>query len=564
MANLIEIPIMNPLRFVGQTDKLASDITGTKYKAFNPSFNSRQFDDDFFVRSIKYYETKESFFQPYQQADIIRGLFYSQSTTTANHTIRLLDKFGNVFVPKSVTVTQQSGTFNGYKAYTFEFSLWDVPEGLYYVQIRYDFTASVYSYIIAEGIDVKRTHSKSVRFDYSNTYNDQDVIWFTSSFIFQLRLNGTLTKFTPSSDFTNYEDQPKNMKIVSGIPFRGFELALFKVPDWMADKVERMFINDTIRIDGKLWQRDNGAKLESKDTSLNPLKDYTIKLREAENKTSVVHNLNSAIMGDMPQTKYFWVEQMTMDSVVTTIRQGFEGKQNFLDYLNSNVHTNHGYWGEDAKNQLVFYPNEDYTIANTWVLTPVNVLKYGMKLEIDGAGDFEVDVVGPGGGGFYAVKWGGGIASTNKTTLPATPTVTNIANSWSATYKFNMYLYASDYISIADSATTINILSIDCDIPPSCTYFNPFYNANNCMRFLSNPFNFVTALALFDIQGFNLPTGEIDNMCRWIYDCLTRFSTSANIYLQSQIVPAPPSLNFDGMKRILSAIAKRVTNISTD
>lgn len=559
MSNIFQIPVLNPLRFVWQSDKLPSDASTAKYKAFNPQHNYRNFDDDFFARSLKFYETSERYLQPYQQCDIVRGQFAGSDGTAAHYTARLLDQYGNVVTSKTITLAQHSGAY-GY-IYTCEFSLWDVPEGIYCVQLRYDHTGS-YSYLPSEFIHVKQIHPKSVRFEYINSYTDQDLINFSDSFIYQLRVNGCITQFTPSSDFSTYEDQGKNMKMVSGIPIRQFELSLFQIPDWMADKIERLFINDTVRINGVLWCRDSGSKLEPKGEAINPLRDYTIKLRESENTISVTHNVNTKVLCDMPQTKYFWIERIMMESVYYTIRQGFNGKRNLLDYLNTSAFNDKGYWSEDAKGQLVFYANDDYTFTGNWVIDAVDLLKYGMKLELSGAGDIGIDVVATAGTQSYAAIWGGGAATVNKTALAATPTITTLSKTWAVSYNHDCYIYASDYISLNDNATNIKILSIDCDIAAGCTFFVPFTTASSCTSFKSNPFRFVTALNTFNIQGMNLDTWAINDMCRNIFDCLPKFATTASVYLNNQTPAAPPTKM--SMASILDAIKKRLTTFITD
>ena len=562
MANIFEIPKLNSLRAIWQSDVLPSDGTIVKYNAFNPQYNNVHFDDDFFCRSIRFFEQKVGYLQPYQQSDTIRYIFFGSDTTAANYTARLLDMNG-VAITKTITVSQQSGTYSGLKAYTLQFSLWDVPEGKYFLQLAYDHGASTFSYILHEPFHLKQVHSNTVRIDYRNSYNDQDVIYFSDTFKFQLRVKGNMSAVNPDSKFSTYEDQPLNNTMVSGIPYRNFELTIDKSPEWLADKVERIFLTDTLTIDGKLFSRENGAKLEPKRNEQYPLHFYGLKLREAENKLSNEYAMNTAVMGSMPQTKYFWVEQMTIAGTTTTIRQGFNGKRNFLDYLNSNQQVGNGYWGEDAKNQLVFYGNNDFTISSTWVLTPVNVLMYGMKLTLIGAGDLEIDVVSSASTQYYAAKWGGGITSTNKTALTASPTATNIAESWAVTYKRECYLYFSDYASIQDIATNVNILSIDCDIAPSCTYFNPFMNATGCTQFESNPFNYVVGLEYFDVQNMNMHTYAIDDLIRWIYEKLPNFDASCSCNLQSQQSLAPPTNGY-GMGILISTINDTITYLGTD
>lgn len=561
MANIFEIPKLNSLRAIWQSDVLPSDGAIVKYNAFNPQYNNVHFDDDFFCRSIRFFEQKVGYLQPYQQSDTISYIFFGSDTTAANYTARLLDMNG-VAITKTITVTQQSGTYSGMKAYTLQFSLWDVPEGKYFLQLAHK-VGSEYTYILHEPFHLKQVHSNTVRIDYRNSYNDQDVIYFSDTFKFQLRVKGNMSAVNPDSKFSTYEDQPLNNIMVSGIPYRNYEFILDKSPEWVADLLERVTLNDSTEYDGKLFSRENGAKLEPKRNEQYPLHFYGLKLREAENKLSNEYAMNTKALCDMPQTKYFWVERIMIDGTYITIRQGFNGKRNFLDYLNSNQKVGDGYWSEDAKGQLVFIANADYTFTGSWVIDAVDILKYGMKLTLIGDGDLEIDVVSSAGTHYYAVKWGGGITSTNKTALTASPTATNIAESWTATYKRECYLYFSDYASIEDVATNVNILSIDCDIAPSCTYFNPFMNATGCTQFESNPFNYVVGLEYLDLQNMNMHTYSIDDLIRWIYEKLPNFDASCSCNLQAQQSLAPPTNGY-GMGILISTINDTITYLGTD
>lgn len=565
MANIFEKPIITPFRTFWQSDKLPSDAASVKYKSFNPSFNSRLSDEDFYIRTVRHYQQEIGYLQPFQQSDIARDMFYSNDGTTARWTARLLDQYGNVVNGKTVTVSNNGGPYTGMYNYSVQFSLWDLPEGVYFLQYRYAHGGgSTYSYFLNEPFELRQVYEKTVRIDYKNSYNDQDIIYYSDSWEFQLRLHGVLTPLATDAQYSVYEDQPLNTTMVSGIPFRTHDLVLYDLPEWMADKVNRIMLHNTTKIEGKKWTREAAAKLERKQSETNPIVYHVLKLREAENTISAIHNANCITMCNMPQTKYFWCERIMIEGTYITVRQGFEGKRNFLDYLNTNQKVGSGYWAEDENKKLVFYANDDFTISAAWVIDAVDLLLYGMRLRLRGAGDIEMDVLASSGTQYYAAKWNGGVATVNKTALSATPTVTSIAESWSDSYDRYAYLYFSNYESIADVATNINVLSIECDIPPACTYFNPFMNATGCARFESNPFNFVTALELFDVQNMNFDTWAVDDLLRWIYDNLLRFDTSANVYLQAQQVPAIPSKNDRGINTIIAAIANRVSTLTTD
>ena len=199
MANIFEIPKLNSLRAIWQSDKLPSDAAITRYNAFNPQYNNVHFDDDFFCRSIRFFEQNVGYLQPYQQSDTISYIFFGSDTTAANYSARLLDMNG-VAVTKTITLTQQSGTYSGLKAYTTQFQLWDVPEGKYFFQLAHK-VGSEYTYILHEPFHLKQVHPNTVRIEYRNSYNDQDVIYFSDTFKFQLRVKGNISAVNPDSKF---------------------------------------------------------------------------------------------------------------------------------------------------------------------------------------------------------------------------------------------------------------------------------------------------------------------------------------------------------------------------
>lgn len=564
MASIFYKPILAPLRTFWQSDKLPSDSGTVNYKAFNPSFNyARQFDEDFAARSKRFFEEDYIYIRPCQQSDIIRDFFYGSDTTAAHYTARLLNSKGSVVVGKTITVTQRSGTYNGYKAYTVEFVTWDLPEGVYFLQYKHN-NGTENSYMICEPFNLKQIHENTVRIDYKNSYNDQDIVWFAASFEFQIRLKATITKVTPNAKFTTYDDQPNNSSMVSGIPQRDYEILFISIPEWENDKLDRIFISDSTKINGKAFTRESGSKLEPKSGSeLNPLKDYLLKLREADNTVSVSHNMKIKRLCDMPQTQYFWVERMMIEGTYTTVQHGFKGKRNFLDYLNTNQKVGDGYWSEDAGGKLAFYADDDYTFTGSWVIDEVDLLRYGLKFSLrPNTTDLQIDIAAPAGN-YYAVSWSDGTASTNKTSIATYPAVTPIVKTVSGTIPVDVFIYAKDLKYIQDNATTIDVLSIGGDLAPSMQYFQPFMNTPQIERIENDMFKYVTNILQFDLYGYNLDTYEVNNVLRMLFDNITHLNASANITLSAQTLFSPPSKD---MSSITAAIRKQLStgNLVTD
>jgi hypothetical protein len=559
-----------------QSDRLISNSADDYFKIFNPSYNNKEFGADFYFRALKYYEDKQGYIQPYQQSDIIYMQWLSTDSTLSGFQLaRILDEKGSAFTAKTVTVVKDTGTYSaniggtyttGLTLYYVRIQLYDVPEGRYFLQLRYG-TGTTHYNVITEPFHVKQIHQNTIAIDYTNSYNDQSMIFPSASYIPRLRVHGCITDPDSMAEFNVYEDQPMNAEMVSGIPYRLQEfiigLSAIGIPKHLEELINRITLFDTTSYDGKLFTREKGSKLEAKNTPGNPLSQYTLKLRERINTSTLEIGYMNVVLGDLPQTNYFWVERIQTATSYTNIRLGFKGKRNFLDYLNTNFYVLFGYWGEDANNKLVFTAYESYTIAGTWTLDAVDVLKYGIKFLLDGTGDLGFDLTAVSGSQFYAVNYGDG-TTVNKTALTNTPTITTISHTYAVNNLKEAFIYFSEARSISDNASTIKCRLIGGDLPSSMIYFIPFSSTQYVERFENNIFNYVVALVDFDIRAYNMNTYSINDMIRWIYDSLTRFSTSAIIYMNSQQVSAPPSKQDKGIASFIGAIINRVNTFVTD
>ena len=562
MANIFEIPLLNPLRAIWQSDKLNSDAGTVLYQAFNPSYNYRNIDSDWYYRTLKEYEQKQPYVQPFQQSDTIRVQWIGSNTSAHYDHIKLLDSNGS---DTGVSISLGSMVVGSNTLYTITLPLWNINEGKYFLSVYHHPASNDRTYIIFEPFYVKQVHIKTVRIDYYNSFNDQSVIYPTSAYIPQLRVHGCITDVTNDSKFNVYEDQPMNLEMVSGIPYRTFELTLGGskgIPQWYADIIERALLTDTLTIDGIAYTRAEGAKLEAKKEAGKPLNMYTIKLRERYNTATLdIVQKKSYIVGAMPQTDYFWIETMTINGLGYTIRKMFKGKRNFLDYLNATYLLTYGYWAEDYNNKLVFVLNSVTTSISTTELTTANTLAYGVRFRCVGTGDFEIDVSAPASSNFYAVAYSDGTASVNKTALATTPSATTIGASFAINKTRDIFIFTSNAKTYADISTNVTISEIDGDLPIGCTnfYFPSSLNTNT----IGNMFKYMTSLREFDLRYQKLSSSMIDSIIMNLYDARTRLHSTCSILLNGQTPSAPPS-NTQGINLFKTTIKSLITTLTTD
>ena len=561
MATYFEIPLASPLKPIWQNKKLPSD-TGTVFY-YNPStsFNTKWYDNTFFYDSLTSFDEKTSYCQKFQQSDTVRVQWLGEDTTLANYQYaRLLDVNGNVYTPKTVTVVQESGTWDSKKLYTVTMHLYDVPEGKYFLQLRWK-NNSAYIHCLFEPIYVKQIHPNTIRLDAYNSYNDQSIVYPSSSWIPQLRVEGRVDEITPDAKFNNYEDQPLNVEFISGVPFRNYELTLGAgvrgLPEWMADKINRFTLVTDLNIEGKAFARTVGSKIEGGGSAGLKLGHYKIKLREGVNTSTldvIAHATVSGgsttfdtIVGDMPQNKYFYIESMTIAGATVNVRMVFEGKRNFLDYLNATQQVGSGHWYEDENNKLVYlhYAN---TLATAFSLTAANTLKYCIRIRSYGAGDLNMDFTkGAIGTTVYYAIVDNKTLTTAATAFTGTISTTKTYSSGSGWN--DRYYCFSDVATFLDNASTGTMIrTISGDFAPAMTAFT-LNLALGLQRMENNMFRYVTALATFDINHQNLSTYDVDDLLRWLYDNRANLSGSCNITLTQTPAAAPSSalLQFKGL-----------------
>jgi hypothetical protein len=566
-AKIFILPLLNSLKSINQTDGLNSNNSAIVLNSLDPSFNYRGIDDDFYFKNLKYFEYKTPFAQQFQQSDTIFLQWLSEySDLSRFQYARFLDDRGNVFTPKMVTVVKETGTYSSeidgelltsLSLYSVTIKLYDMAEGNYFLQCRYYEGVNYYN-VIHEPISVKQIHENTVRIDYYNSYNDQSVIYPTSAYIPQIRVDGFVKILPPEAEFETYTDQPLDKELVSGIASRTYELFLNNIPDYLADKINRIMLCDIVTIDGFKYTREQGAKLEQiSGDDKSALSNYKLKLGERINTSTVNVGYSTLVLGDMPQTNYFWIERIRLSSYYN-IRLGFKGKRNFLDYLNATFLTANGYFAEDANNKLIFVPYSNYLPTGTWALDDVDVIKYGIRIEVAPSGGTVILSFSKGSIGstvYYAIMPGNGSSNVNKTAYTGA-----VNPSYTFTKGGEYFIYFSDCETLYNFYSSATMLSIGGDLPPSMNglYFN--YAASKLARMDNNMFNYVTSLANLYLVG-NINTFEINNIIRILYDSIPRLNASCNVYLNGQTPSAPPSNELLTLKAIVKSY---ITTLSTD
>jgi hypothetical protein len=179
---------------------------------------------------------------------------------------------------------------------TFE----DIEEGVYAIVLTAG-TGATLAQFISEKIYLKEDWPMTLLFEYTNNRNKQSTI-FNSGYSPSIRVEGWISDFEPVGKFATYEDQPADIQLLNGIPFRKYKLNIGindGVAPWVIDKINRIMLLTNTKIDGLAYTRNADAQFEKVDVPGWPMKYWALEIREAQNRDSVTLDINGELNSDL-------------------------------------------------------------------------------------------------------------------------------------------------------------------------------------------------------------------------------------------------------------------------
>jgi hypothetical protein len=275
-------------------------------------YNSRSMDNDWFTEQIKFWAHRKNYFQKWQPTDIISLQCITNGLGPVQ--VEILDASGKSLQTIVLDPVVTSALAAPREAYQCGIALTGLS-GIYYLLLTAG-TGGTTTKFISEGLHVKDNWPMTRLIEYRHNRNKQSVI-FSEGYHPSFRVECWISDFTPDAKFSAFEDQPADIEIINGIPFRKFKLNIAindGVPDWVADKISRMLLLSDCTIDGIGYARNLEAKFEAQSTSGNPKRWWAIEIRESKNRDgitlttdgvldenlTVVYNINTKAFGDGP------------------------------------------------------------------------------------------------------------------------------------------------------------------------------------------------------------------------------------------------------------------------
>lgn len=265
MANTFINSNMNPLRFIDTSQ-------------INDSF-----DGDFSIRQILDYQDPKCYFQKIQRDHVLRLQILSDFVPT-NMSIINVDTGISVasVIWTEVDTLIQNQTF---LVYELEYFFNAIPNGRYCAEYSYTDENAVVHPLQSEGFDLQDEHPNTMLLTYKHSENNFDIV-FETGIEFQFRVESAILDFDPKNDRNVYNDQKKNLTLLSSTPYRRFKFWVgyqYGLPPWVLDKVNWIQSVDQVQYNGIYYQVPEGSDFETDTNPRNSFVGSSIDIQPIDN-----------------------------------------------------------------------------------------------------------------------------------------------------------------------------------------------------------------------------------------------------------------------------------------
>ena len=568
MANTFEFPLVQPLRFFQQTDLTGTLTTSDiDLSGFNPNYNTRPFDEDFFARNLQSWQDKVTYCQPFQKGDIV-PIYFVYGNTLSDYEINILDENGDIYL----TIPYTSFTalsVGGVAAAYYELPMYDLAEGFYFAQVSYNQPGEDI-YFISEPFNVKDYHEGTMLLEYRNSYNDQNVLFEEFDFTFYLRVHAAITEMNPKVSAETYEDQPLNQTLLSAKPYREWKIVIGGngnlVTEWFIDKANRAFSCDSLEIDGHAYTITSDGGFEATRAENHPLSEWSTTLRDSVNADSVEIEYYSSFdyhLGQAPLGDRFFLWAVTTNTASYVQDKEFTSLNSLIAWITRYFNAEFGLSGYaviNSEDEIIYKPNgiADYN----WLIDANNrpalntILENWISVDIDTSGLPLLDFQTAGLAQKNAAVWGDGTQDSNI----STPT-TSASNTYADIGIVRAYYYFNDQLDLLPSTNNGSILRLGGQIINNLTELSC---ENESIKFVENGLFLLGTGTLinFSLDGNKLPTNEVNKMIVMLQDSINRATiASSGTALLQQSPTAPPS---SGSLAYVLAILRTNWTVTTD
>jgi len=573
MANIIEIPKLNSLKWYTQSDftQIAGvpSVGGYNLATFNPNHNFKNVDEDFFPNILPSWIGSTRYLKPIQQGDVIANQFIGKNTTNIKYRVALINCESKIV--KFLEATQRTVLPSGNRIYNFEMPMYDVPEGEYVLQILKYITSMEVDprfVFMSEPFHVKQIHENTSLIHYTNSFNDKNVFYdISGGQKFMTRVYGALVEMQPQSEFEYYENQRAQSLVLNPKTYRtyNFQLGLGDkfIPEHEIEQLNLVFECDSVYVNGIKVTRLDGAQFEiARDEKVAKFA-ASLKVQETEFMDSLeVADTNDLLIWTLPATESFFIGSFVIGVVTFITNEYFLSHRQLIDALNKiTAIASYDYGYFSIRNGKVYWrsantPNGDtaYTLFSAGA-TVTDLLPYMLEIDVNPNAlegfNLAVDLVHTS-----SIK---AIAFYGDGTISSVFTGTSI--SISKTYTAGNYtarIFTNNARDYAVSSSSFIIREIGGNLAPKTEVFDG--NTVGLVRIKNNMFTQIDNGLLDNFNlVYNIMFGaDVSQLIIWLYESRAKINSGATIDLAGQFLAQPINSDVVVLKNSINA------TISTD
>lgn len=268
--NMISISNLNPLHFV-------------KYNFVqDPKYHDLDINDDWLINRHPSYISRPNYFQKWQKTDTISLQFMTAGIGALR--VQMTDAFKNITGNFDCTILSNPLVQPPYYLQQVNIPLAAIAEGSYVFTLFADGVPKA----ISEWIDLRVDHPGTYLSQYTSSFDKLN--GYFDSWSPMIRFEGLFTPWKPDSDFTDYEDEQKDIELLHAVPSAVRTLIMgkpFGIPDWMSLKLNEILLLNRCLIDGVRYTRTSDSKMEESATQGHTMSWYKTTVRKAINDSSL-------------------------------------------------------------------------------------------------------------------------------------------------------------------------------------------------------------------------------------------------------------------------------------
>lgn len=159
-------------------------------------------------------------------------------------------------------------------------------------------------------IDIQVSHPETMLYQYTNSYNKNDIIFTPNSDVLQLRVEANIRNYQPSANRQTFDDQEYDATLLNGIAFRTHTNYILGTggPDWVVDKLNLIFTLSSVKIDTTYYVAINGKEFKGVRPSEQKMQDgmWSLELQEVPGDPGASYQPGADPTGDLIVIRKVW------------------------------------------------------------------------------------------------------------------------------------------------------------------------------------------------------------------------------------------------------------------